>query len=100
MQVLTNLHQVHAAVRSDCIGEQCLLCRSFAYAVLLTIRHSVVGGNEDRHVVPRLAGQEGVDGPEVPFTSGTTDGFIHIAATAVIGCNDEIPIVVYGIHTA
>ena len=75
--------------RPDSIGNQhFLLNRSLAYTVLLTIIHGVIGGNKNRHVVPRLARQERIDGPEIPLAAGSPDGLVHIAAAAVISRDD------------
>ena len=100
VQILADLLEVHALGGADGVGQHRFLNGRLADAVLFTVVHGVVGGNEDRHVVACLAGQVGIDGPEIAFAAGTADGFVDITAAAVIGSDDEVPIMIDGVHAA
>ena len=61
--------------------------------VLAVVVHHVVGRDEGRHVSARLVGEIGVDFPIVALPSGTSDGFAHHLRTAVVGGQNQCPIV-------
>ena len=66
--------------------------------MFVAVVHRIIGSNEDRHVVTCLARQVRVDIPKIAFASGTADGFVHVSATAVISCDDEVPVLINSVH--
>ena len=60
-----------------------------AYPVLLVETHGVIDGDECRQITACLAGQVGVDIPEITLAARTCYGLCHIAGTAVVGRNGK-----------
>ena len=65
-----------------------------ADVVLAVVGHDVVGRNESRYVTTCFAGQIVIDGPIVGLASCPANGLVDGARPAVVGGDDQIPIVV------
>ena len=62
--------------------------------VVAIIVHDVVGCDEGWHVSTGLLWQVWIDLPIVCLALGTVDSFVHLGWSAVVGCDDEVPVVV------
>ena len=49
---------------------------------------TLIGSDENRHIVACFTGEERVYRPKITLTSCAADGFIHISSTAVV-CGDN-----------
>ncbi|CDD84071.1 unknown [Bacteroides sp. CAG:462] len=63
-----------------------------ADVMVTVIVHDVVGCNEGRHISSCLFRQVVVDAPVVPGAIGTVNGFVDSTRTAVVGSNDQVPV--------
>ena len=62
------------------------------------VGHDVIGGDEERHIRARLAGQVGEDLPEIGLPARAPDGLVDVAGATVIGRQDQAPILIDGVH--
>ena len=87
-----NLLEVNVAVDDDGVG----LGRQFrahgADVVLAVVVHHIVCSDEGGHIASCLARQIGVDDPIVVLSFGTVDGLVDVFGSAVVGCDDEVPV--------
>ena len=90
----SNLPEMYVAVDHQRIG----LCGQRGAhrtdIVVAIIGHDVVGSDESRHISLRLARQILIDGPIVFLSPSTVDGLVDVLRSAVVGSNDEAPVVI------
>ncbi len=80
----------------DGVGDDGSSRKRRADVVLIVIGHYIVGGDECRDVSASLLRQKIVDGPVIlVVTSGTAQGFVHVAGTAVVSGNGERPVMIH-----
>ena len=95
-----HLLKVYVAVDHDGVGLGRQLREHGADVVVAVVVHDVVGGNEGRHVALGLGGQVGVDLPVVAHSSGSVYGAVHLVGAAVVGGDDQVPVVEYLVEVA
>ena len=87
-----NLLEMQLAVDVYGICRQGQLRVHRADVMVTVIVHDVVGCNEGRHISSCLFRQVVVDAPVVPGAIGTVNGFVDSTRTAVVGSNDQVPV--------
>ena len=75
-------------------------CHHGAYIVIAIVGHNVVGGNESRHIAPRLLRQVGIDVPIVLHSLGAVYGLVDIVGTTVVGGNHKTPVAKHLVEVA
>ena len=98
LQKIRYLLKMERAVHDDRVGSQRQAGLQGAEVVLAVVGHDVIGGDEERHVRPCLLGQVGEDLPEIGFPARSPDGLVDVARAAVVGCQDQVPVLIDGIH--
>src|SRR5215207_6370002 len=58
--------------------------------------HNIMGGNELLYMIPRFRRQMVLQVPEIA-ASTSTDGRIHITRSAIVGGNDQKPVIIFSI---
>ena len=98
LQKIRYLLEMERAVHDDRVGSQRQAGLQGAEVVLAMVGHDVIGGDEERHIRPCLLGQVGEDLPEIGFPARSLDGLVDVARAAVVGCQDQVPVLIDGIH--
>ena len=98
LQKIRHLLEMERPVDDDRVCRQRQAGLQGAEVVLAVVGHDVIGGDEERHIRARLAGQVGEDLPEIGFPARSPDGLVDVARAAVVGCQDQAPILIDGIH--
>ena len=98
LQKIRHLLKMERPVDDDRVCRQRQAGLQGAEVVLAMVGHDVIGGDEERHIRARLAGQVGEDLPEIGFPARSPDGLVDVARAAVVGCQDQAPILIDGIH--
>ena len=100
IQHMGNLLKVHLLINHHRIGlgRQTTVHRTDI--VQRIVGHHIVGCYEGRHVATRFTGQVRVNLPVVLRPARALDGLVHIAWTAVIGSNHQVPVAKHLIEVA
>jgi len=93
-----HLLQVQVLVDMDGVGNGRQLRFHRTDAVFAIVGHDIVGCNEARHIAAGFFREERVEFPIVGSTTGTADGFVHVAGTAILGCQYQVPVLIDGIQ--
>ena len=95
IQHLANLVEVDALAHGDGVGEQRLLCQTWADIVILKVSHYVVGCDECGHIATSFLRQIRVYLPKVfARAPSAAKRLVHVARTAVVGGNHKRPVVI------
>ena len=98
VQNVGDLLQMKHLPYHDRIGSQWQIGLQRADIMVAIIVHDIVGSDEKRDIRACFLGQIRKDIPEICFSPGTADGFVHIPRSTIIGRQDEVPVFVDGIH--
>ena len=98
LQEIRYLLEMERAVDDDRVCRQRQAGLQGAEIMLAMVGHNVIGGDEERHIRPCLLGQVGEDLPEIGFPARSPDGLVDVARAAVVGCQDQVPVLIDGIH--
>ena len=91
--VLCHLLEVQVLVYVQCVRAYGYVGLHGADAVLLVIGHYVVCCNERGQVTACLAWQVTIYLPEIGLAARAQNSLLHVAGSAVIGCNGKVPAV-------
>ena len=97
INILCDLLKVLSLAGVNSIRDLILDITSGADAMQLGIVHGIASRYIDGKVSSGLFRQERIDAPEVAFSSSAVDGLVDIAWSAVVGSNDEVPILEDGV---
>ena len=92
---LCNLTEVNTIVHLHGIDNERLSGKSWTDVMLSVIGHSIICRDESRHISTSLLGQIVINFPKVGMLgSCSSDGFVHVAWSTVIGSDGKSPVAI------